>query len=261
MSEKPSEGSEAGAAKTALVTGGARRVGRALVLAFARAGMDVAFTWRSSEAEAVSLSREVEAAGRRALAVHCDLAEEAAPGRVFDAVAARFGRLDALVNNASTFVASPFGEVASARFDYDMAANARAPLMLIQAFAEMLGARYDPADPASAGRVVNFIDIHVLGEPLRGYASYNASKAALMEITATCALELAPRVTVNAIAPGVVEWAAKDDAATRREYLRRVPLGRPGTPADAAAAVLFLVREAHYSTGQILRLDGGRYLT
>jgi len=108
---------------------------------------------------------------------------------------------------------------------------------------------------------VNFIDIHVMGEPLRHYAVYNCSKAALMEITATCAIELAPRITVNAIAPGVVAWAESYDEAMRRDYMTRVPLARPGTPEDAAAAVLFLVRDASYCTGQVIRLDGGRFLT
>ena len=100
-----------------------------------------------------------------------------------------------------------------------------------------------------------------MGEPLAGYMAYNASKAALREVTMTAAVELAPRVTVNAVAPGVVAWADSYSQGQRRAYLEKVPLGRPGTPEDAAAAVLFLVRDAGYCTGQILRLDGGRLLT
>jgi pteridine reductase len=108
---------------------------------------------------------------------------------------------------------------------------------------------------------VSFVDIHVLGQPLKGYVAYNVSKAALLEVTMTLAMELAPRVTVNAVAPGVVEWPESYSAKEREAYLKRVPLGRPGTPGDAARAVLFLVRDADYTTGQVLRLDGGRLLT
>ena len=109
--------------------------------------------------------------------------------------------------------------------------------------------------------MVNFIDIHVMGQPLAGYAAYNASKAALKEITMTCAVELAPKVTVNAIAPGVVAWPDSFAPEQRHKYMKRVPLGRAGTPADAAAAMLYLIRDADYCTGQIIKLDGGRLLT
>jgi pteridine reductase len=105
------------------------------------------------------------------------------------------------------------------------------------------------------------VDIHVMGQTLRSFVAYNASKAALLEITMSCAMELAPAITVNAIAPGVVAWADSYNDEQREQYLRRVPLGRAGTPEDAATAVLFLVRDAHYCTGQIIKLDGGRAMT
>ncbi|MGE0388397.1 MAG: SDR family oxidoreductase, partial [Gammaproteobacteria bacterium] len=190
-----------------------------------------------------------------------DLGDPDAPARIIDAVGSAFERLDALVNNASSFDPTPFGSIRLENWERDMAVNARAPLFLIQGLAPLLGAHYDPADPASMGRIVNFIDIHVLGEPLVGYSAYNASKAALMEITATCAMELAPKITVNAIAPGVIEWAESYSAEVRNLYMRRVPLARPGTPEDAGSAVLYLVRDAHYCTGQVIKLDGGRCLT
>jgi pteridine reductase len=247
--------------KVALVTGAARRVGRAVALALAQAGMDVAITFHRSRTEAAAVSAAIRALGRRSHAIEADLGARGAIEYTMSEFGRHFDRLDALINNASTFEPSPLGSVGVDQWDRDMAVNARAPFMLTQACAAALGAHYDPALPSSTGRVVNFIDIHVLGEPLAGYASYNASKAALMEMTATCALELAPRITVNAIAPGVVDWATSYGEVIKHEYMKRVPLARAGTPQDAATAVLFLVRDAHYCTGQVLKLDGGRSLT
>ncbi len=256
--------------KVALVTGGAKRVGAMIALALADAGMDVAITYRHSKDEAVQTVAVIEAMGRRAMAIAVDFAERDAADVVFDAFTQQFDRLDALVNNASDFEPAPIGQVTLEDFDTNIAVNARSPLMLIQKFAPMLAAYavVDDDTPAesrapveSAGRIVNFIDIHVMGQPLKGYIAYNAAKAALMEITMTAALELAPMITVNAIAPGVVSWAPSYTPQQQAQYMQRVPLGRPGTPEDAAKAVLFLVRDADYCTGQIIRLDGGRLWT
>lgn len=249
------------AGKVALVTGGAKRVGRAIALRLAEAGMDVAITYRTSAADAARTVRAIERLGRRGAAIRTDLSQARAAEQVYRALTRKFDRLDALVNNASIFGASPLAKMSVADFERNMAVNARAPLLLIQKFAPLLAARADPRRPATLGRVVNFIDIHVMGQPLRGYVAYNASKAALMEITMTLAMELAPKVTVNALAPGVVAWAESYTPRQRRLYLQRVPLGRAGTPQDAAAAALFLIRDADYCTGQIIRLDGGRFLT
>ena len=241
----------------ALVTGAARRVGRATALRLAEAGMDLALTYHRSRLEAEDLVRQIESRGRRAVAFQIDLAQVDVAEKMHGQFIARFDRLDVLVNNASDFGPSPIGRITTGQFDRHMAINARAPLMLIQKFAPLLGAGW----PGRLGRVVNFIDIHVMGQPLTGYATYNASKAAVKEITMTAAMELAPRVTVNAIAPGVVAWAPSYSGEQRRAYLRRVPLQRAGTPQDAASAVLYLVKDASYCTGQILKLDGGRLLT
>ena len=241
--------------KAALVTGGARRVGRAVALKLAEAGMDVAITFKSGAAEARQLVEQIERMGCGAAAIAVDLAEPDAAEHVYQQYTERFNNLYGLVNNASFFESGPIGRIDVGQYDRNMAVNARAPLMLIQRFTPMLSAHDAP------GRVVNFIDIHVMGQPLRGYAAYNASKAALKEITMTSAMELAPKVTVNAIAPGVVAWADSYTDQMRREYMTRVPLARPGTPEDAAAAVLFLIRDASYCTGQIIKLDGGRLLT
>jgi pteridine reductase len=247
--------------RVALVTGGARRVGRAVALTLARAGMDVAITYNRSRGDAETLVTAITQLGRRALAIKIEMAHPDAAEQIHEAVTSQFDRLDALINNASIFDPTPFGNISVAQYDRNQAINARAPLMLIQKFAPMLGAHYDASDPSSPGRIVNFIDIHVMGQPLRDYAAYNCSKAALMEITSTCAVELAPRITVNAIAPGVVAWADSYNEEMKQHYMTRVPLGRPGTPEDGAAAVLYLVRDAAYCTGQVIRLDGGRSLS
>ena len=238
-----------------MVTGGARRVGRAVALELARAGMDVAITYRRSGDEADSLGREVRAMGRRFEAIPADFGRDEAVEEVARAVERSLGSCYALVNNASCFDPTPFDRLSREEFDRQMAVNARGPVFLMQRLAGALGSH------ASPGRIVNFIDIHVMGEPLVGHLAYNASKAVLQEATMTLAMELAPRVTVNAVAPGVVAWADSYSPAEREAYLRRVPLGRAGTPIDAAAAVRYLVCDADYCTGQVIRLDGGRLLT
>jgi pteridine reductase len=246
--------------KVALVTGGAKRVGRAVALQLAEHGFDVAITYRESEAEAQQVVREIRKKRRSGLAIEADLASPEAPEQVREAFAARFGRLDALIHNAAIFGPTGLGEMDAATYDRYQAINARAPLLLTQAFADWLGAHHDPADPHSAGRIVSFTDTHLQGRPRCGYAAYAASKAALQEITETLAVELAPAVTVNAIAPGVVAWASDYDAPAKAQYLQHVPLGRAGTVEDTAAAALFLVSDAPYITGQTLRIDGGRWL-
>lgn len=223
--------------------------------------MDIAFTYHQSADDAESLVEELRALGRRALPLRVDLARPGAPALIRKSLLRRLGRVDALINNAAIFDPTPMGRITADDVDRHLAVNARAPLLLTQALADLLAARFDPTDPATMGRVVNFVDMHAMGRPMRGFAAYNASKAALIEITLCTARELAPRVTVNAIAPGVIAWAKGFTPAQRRRYLDRVPLQRAGTPEDAAAAVLFLVRDAHYTTGQILRIDGGRLLT
>lgn len=244
----------------ALVTGGAKRVGRAVTIALAGAGYDVAVTYLTSRADADSLVGQVRAMGRKAIAIKADQADPASAGVIVDGISKQFGRLDALVNNASIFGRSS-GIVDPAELERYFAVNARGPLLLTQACAPLLAANKPAEGSTVTGRVVNMLDVHVMHQPAKGYLAYNASKAALLEITRSLALELAPRITVNGIAPGVVEWAESYTPEQREQYLRRVPLGRAGTPDDVARAVLYFVRDADYCTGEILRLDGGRSLT
>lgn len=239
--------------KVALVTGGARRVGRAVALRLADAGCHVAITYRGSSDEAANLVAAIEAMGRRAWAFPLDLADTHAIHPLRGDLLAAAGRLDVLVHNASVFEPTPLGQVTEAGWNRQMTINALAPLLLTQAFRAELAAD-------EGGRVIHFIDIHVMGRPRRNYAAYNASKAALAELTATLAVDMAPQVTVNAVAPGVVAWAEGMSDAEKTAYLARVPLDRPGTPDDAARAVLYLARDADYVTGQTIRIDGGRWL-
>jgi pteridine reductase len=236
-----------------LVTGAARRIGAANARALHAAGFDLALHCRSSRTELDALRGELEAARPDStLALQADLADAgAAPVLVADTLR-RFGRLDGLVNNASAFHPTPLGEITPADWDALFAVNARAPLLLAQAAAGALrGAR---------GAIVNLVDIYA-ERPLPGYGVYSMSKAALTAATRALACELAPEVRVNAIAPGAVLWPESGkDAAARADILVRTPLARAGQPAEIAGAVLWLLRDAGFVTGQVIRVDGGRTL-
>ena len=234
-----------------LVTGAARRVGAAIARRLHAAGFDVALHRRASAAEMAALAAELEAARPRSTAMLAgELGDDAVPARLVAKTLARFGRLDALVNNASAFFPTPLGSTTPALFDELFAANARAPFFLAQAAA--------PALRAARGAIVNLADIH--GErPLRDHAPYCMAKAALIMLTRALALELAPDVRVNAVAPGAILWPEqeKPDAA-KDAVLARVPLRRTGEPDDVAEAVRWLLQDARYTTGEVLHVDGGR---
>jgi pteridine reductase len=236
----------------ALVTGAARRVGAVIARTLHAAGHDVALHYRQSRGELDALAETLEA--RRAhstLVLQADLADSAQLPGLVEAVVRRFGRLDALVNNASMFHATPLGEITAAQCDAFFAVNARAPLLLAQAAAPHL--------QAARGTIVNITDIHA-ERPLPQHAAYGMSKAALRMATLALAQELAPGVRVNAVAPGAILWPENKSAADRDAALARVPLQRTGTPEEIADVVLWLIRDAGYVTGQTIRVDGGRTL-
>lgn len=245
----------------ALITGGARRVGAAVCLALARVGYDIVFTYHTSSSDAHKLVKTIRELGREACAIQVNLAKPKADQLIENQLRKSFARLDVLVNNASLYQRTPVGDITAKQIDEHLAINARLPLLLTQRLAPLLSAHADVRKPATLGRVINMVDMHVLGQHRKQYAAYAASKAALLELTYCLARELAPKVTVNAIAPGVVAWEESFTLKQRREYLKRVPLGRAGTPEDVATTVLYLVQQAHYVTGQVIRLDGGRLLT
>jgi pteridine reductase len=238
---------------TALVTGGARRIGAAIVRRLHAEGHDIALHYHHSAGEAKALAAELERtrAGSVFL-LQADLADFDRLPELVAATVGRFGRLDALVNNASAFFPTPLGEATPAQWDGLFAANARAPFFLSQAAAPHLR--------ATRGAIVNLADVH--GErPLRGHALYGMSKAALIHMTQALALELAPQVRVNAVSPGAILWpdGGKSDAE-RSELMARTPLARTGTPQEIAEAVRWLLCGATYTTGQVVRVDGGRML-
>jgi len=237
----------------ALITGTARRVGATIARTLHAAGYDLALHHRDSQTEMASLAAELEAARTGSTFVlRAELADfDRLPELVAQTIG-RYGRLDALVNNASSFAPTPIGGITPAHWDALFAPNAWAPLFLSQAAAPHL--------KQSRGAIVNMVDIYA-ERPLKDHTVYCMAKAALAMLTLSLARELGPEVRVNAIAPGAVLWPESGKAYTDQQSLIALtPLQRVGTPQDVADAALFLLRDAHYTTGQILRVDGGRML-
>ena len=242
--------------KKALVTGGGTGIGRSAVLALARAGYDIAINYSSSAAAANAVAGEAEALGARTLLLQCDVSNDDAVRAMMRTLDQEFGRLDALVNNASAFYPTPIGRTTPAQWDELFASNARAPFFLAQAAAPHL--------KAARGGIVNLVDIHA-GQPLAGHAVYGMAKASLRMLTRALARDLAPEVRVNAIAPGAILWpehpGAEDgaDEAARSAILALVPMGRLGEPDEVARVAVFLAGDdASYMTGQTVYPDGGR---
>ena len=232
--------------KTALVTGGAKRIGKAIALALAEAGSEVAITYRHSADEAAATVRELTALGVRASGHHCDFDRPAdIPDAVRLAVAAH-GRLDLLVNNAGSFASVRLEDITAAEWDAMFAANTRGPFLMAQA-------AYPHLRQAS-GRIVNIGSLGGL-EPWATHGHYCASKAALHMLSKTMAKAWAPEVSVNCVAPGMIEQG--EVQAAYQHFADRTPMKRNGTPADVVAAVLFFATGSHFITGQLLAVDGG----
>ncbi len=226
--------------RVALVTGAGVRVGNAVARDLARAGWTVAAHYRTHRPRGF------------AAAIQGDLALPDGPAAVAAAFRARFRRLDLLVNGAAAFEAIPVEETDAAAFDSQMDLNARAPLLLVKALLPLLR--------RSGGSVVNVADVGGGLVAWSGFAAYAASKAALARLTECLALELAPKVRVNAVAPGTVLWPDAYGQNRRRRLASRIPLGRAGTPDDVARAIRFLA-ESPFVTGVVLPVDGGRHLS
>ena len=236
----------------ALITGSARRIGAAIARALHAAGYDLALHYRHSRGDIDALATELERARPGStLLVQAELAEFDRLPELVARTLGRFGRLDALVNNASAFHPTVFGNTTPAQWDALFAANVRAPFFLAQAAAMHLR--------AARGAIVNLSDIYA-ERPLRDHAVYAMSKAALAHMTRALALELAPEVRVNAIAPGAILWPEHGDGAAQAAILARTPLGRIGSAGDIAETTRWLLQDADYITGQTLRVDGGRLL-
>ena len=241
------------AGKAALVTGGARRVGAAISRRLHAAGANVLLHYRDSQAEAAQLQSELNALRPKSAAiVKAELLAPIAPRALVSAALQAFGRLDLVVNNASSFFPVALGEIESSHWEELVGSNLRAPLFICQEAASELA--------KAQGSIVNIVDIHA-ERPLRGYPLYSIAKAGLASLTRSLAVELAPRVRVNGVAPGAIAWPedGQFDNTERERILGTTPLGRIGAPEDIAQAVHYLAC-APYVTGQIIAVDGGRSL-
>ena len=246
MTETPSPTRERGAA---LVTGGAKRIGRAICLELAAAGFDVAVHHRDSEAEAATLVREIEALGRRAVALSADLADGVATEALIGRAAAALGPLSVLVNNASVFADDRLDSVTGESWAGHLDVNLRAPVLLAQGFA-----RQAP----NGAVIINILDQRVL-KPDPRFFSYSLSKSALWFATRTMAQALAPRIRVNGVGPGPTLPSVHQAAGEFEAEARATPLQRPGSPEAVADAVRWLV-DAGQVTGQMIAVDGGQHL-
>jgi pteridine reductase len=237
--------------KVVLITGGGRRVGAAITRKLHAAGANVVIHYHRSVAEAQALSAELNAARPSSTSpLGGDLLDIKVLTSLVEATVARYGHLDILINNASTFYPTPVGAITAAQWDDLMGTNLRAPLFLSQAAAPHLQARQ--------GLILNIADIHGL-RPLRYHTVYSPAKAGLIMLTQSLARELAPAVRVNAIAPGPVEFPEKGlTEEMKQAIIDKTLLKRRGSPDDIARAALFFASEAPYITGQILAVDGGR---
>ncbi|MEA0761169.1 pteridine reductase [Xanthomonas campestris pv. campestris] len=240
--------------KVVLITGAARRIGAQIATTLHASGYRVALhAHRSGDALAARVAALCAQRAGSACALQADLRTPEAPAQLVDACVAAFGRLDAVVNNASAFYPTVLGEATPAQWDELFAVNARAPFFIAQAAAAQLRAHH--------GAIVNLTDLHA-EQPMRQHPLYGASKSALEMLTRSLALELAPQVRVNAVAPGAILWPedGKADAA-KQALLARTPLARIGTPEEVAEAVRWLLDDASFITGHTLRVDGGRRLS
>lgn len=236
-----------------LVTGAARRVGAAIARCLHGCGATLVLHYRNSAADAEALAAELN--GQRpgsALALSADLVEAVQCASLVDIIEERLGRLDGLVNNASTFFATPLGSIDEPAWEALIGSNLKGPLFLCQAAAPLLRRQ--------GGAIVNITDVHA-ERPLRGYPLYCAAKAGLLGLTRALAIDLAPDIRVNAVAPGPIAWPEQGEdfpEADRLAIVAHTLLQRTGSPEDIAGAVRYLMFEAPYVTGQVINVDGGR---
>ena len=237
--------------RVVLLTGGARRLGAVIARRLHQRGLSLVLHYRSSKEDAMALQTELEVLRPHSVAlVQADILAPEAPAWLVERAIERFGRLDFLVNNASSFYETPFKSATAQDWTDLMGTNVRAPFFLSQQAAPHL--------VHAQGAIVNIVDIHA-ERPLKGYPIYSIAKAGLAMLTKSLARELAPHVRVNAVAPGAILWAqAGVSDKEKQEVLSRIPQGQTGSPEDIAGAVVFLLLDAPYITGQVLAVDGGR---
>jgi NAD(P)-dependent dehydrogenase (short-subunit alcohol dehydrogenase family) len=234
--------------KTVLVTGAARRLGRAIALAAAKSGANVAITYRTSVRQAEALVEALAKHDVEALAVRCDVTDEQNVREMVKEVAAQLGGIDVLVNNAANYETVEFEKITVAQWDAIFASNTRGPFLVSREALPYLKKR--------GGRIINMGSLGGI-RPWATHAHYCSSKAALHMLTQVMGKALAPEIAVNAVAPGMIDLGEKAAAAFMKKMARQTPMGRNGTAEDVATAVMFFARAPHFITGQVLVVDGG----
>lgn len=239
--------------KVILITGAAHRIGAQMARTLHAEGANLVLHYRTSREAAHKLQNELNAQRENSVVlVSADLLDNSAPPAIISDAVSAWGRLDVLINNASTFYPTPMGHVTLTQWDDLMGSNLKAPFFLSQAAAPHL--------KKSRGCIINIADIHA-DRPLKKHPVYSMAKAGLVMMTKSLACELGPEVRVNAIAPGAILWPENEmDEVTKVRIISRTFLKRQGTPDNIARAVLFLIRDAQYTSGQVLAVDGGRSL-
>jgi NAD(P)-dependent dehydrogenase (short-subunit alcohol dehydrogenase family) len=234
--------------KTVLITGAARRLGRAIAVAMAQAGVNVAFTYLSSSKESEHTLMEVEKAGAQGLAIQCDVRQQASVKQATQKVLDRFQKIDLLINNAGVFQTARIEDITAEQWDEVFAVNVRGPFLMSQSCI--------PALRASRGRIIN---LGSLGgdQPWATHAHYCSSKAALHMLTQVMAKALAPEIAVNCVAPGMIVAEDERDPALVDRLAARTPMQKNGTPQDVVSAIMYFATAPHFITGQILTVDGG----
>jgi len=235
----------------ALITGAGKRIGACIARTLHAAGANIAIHYRGSKGPALQVANELnERRDGSAITVGADLLDIAGLPAVVDEVIGQTGRLDILVNNASSFYPTPVGDITEDQWDDLIGTNLKAPLFLSQACVPHLR--------SAGGTIINIVDIHAT-RPLRHHTVYGPAKAGLGMLTRTLARDLAPDIRVNGVSPGAILWPEDGmTEGTKNSILKQVPLARPGEPEDIAGCILYLVRDAVYVTGQIIAVDGGR---
>jgi NAD(P)-dependent dehydrogenase (short-subunit alcohol dehydrogenase family) len=234
--------------KTVLITGGAKRLGRASALALAEAGADVAITFRNSLREAQRTVIDVNSFGVRAVALRCDVTEEKSVRTAVREAVKELGELDILVNNAANYETAQFEKLTLKQWDAIFASNTRGPFLVSREALKFLRRR--------KGKIINMGSLGGL-EPWPDHAHYCSSKAAVHMLTKVMAKALAPAIVVNCVAPGMIDLGEKAAAAFMRRMAKQTPMQRNGTGQEVAAAVLFFATAPHFITGQIMAVDGG----
>jgi len=240
--------------KVVLITGGAKRIGATVVQQLHRLDMNIALHYRHSKTEAEQLQQQLQTQRPDSvLLLSADLRQLSKLPQLIQQIIDHYGRLDVLINNASSFYPTPLAHITEQQWEDIMTINLKVPLFLTQAALPYL--------TAAGGCIINLVDIHAY-RPLKAHSLYSTSKAGLLMLTQTLAREVAPQVRVNAIAPGAILWPEHEslDEVSKQRLMTHIALKRLGDPLDIAQAVVFLIRDAPYMTGQVMTIDGGRSL-